>query len=121
MYNILLIDDEDQIRKVISLYLAKHDFAVDTAENGKVGVKKLTEKQYDVLVTDLIMPEQEGIETIIQVKEKHPDLKIIAISGGGKKGNLDFLDSAKILGADEILKKPFVPSQLLQIINELLD
>jgi len=70
--------------------------------------------------TDILMPEKEGIETIRDLKRDHPALKIIAISGGGQSGSMDFLDMARALGADEALQKPFRRAQLVDIINRLL-
>jgi len=73
----------------------------------------------DAVITDLIMPEQEGIDTIIQIRSERPAIKIIAISGGGRIRNIDFLEMAQSLGANEVLAKPFEADELLSSLIRL--
>ena len=117
---ILLIDDEKPFRAVIKQVLSKAGYEVVEAANGVEGINRFNEKPADMIITDIIMPEKEGIETIIELKKAHPWLKLIAMSGGGWYGtDIDF-DMAKRLGA-RTLDKPFALQELLDLINELLN
>ena len=117
---ILLIDDEKPFRSVIKQVLTKAGFEVVEAANGVEGISRFYEKPADMIITDIIMPEKEGIETIIELKKAHPRLKLIAMSGGGWYGtDIDF-DMAKKLGA-RTLDKPFALQELLDLINEMLN
>jgi len=120
MTRILVIDDEELARFTIREILEAADFEVDEAENGRVGVDKQKATPFDLIITDIIMPEKEGVETIIDLKQEFPDLKIIAISGGGRTRNLDFLKLSERFGAAKILAKPFTEGQLLEAVNEVL-
>ncbi|WP_299982521.1 response regulator [Desulfobacula sp.] len=99
MKQILIIDDEAPIRKMLRILLEKNDYAVIDAQDGSQGVKLFKEHKPDLIITDLIMPEKEGLETIIEIKKLNLDTKIIAISGGGVVGPETYLDLAKNLGA----------------------
>lgn len=121
---ILVIEDDDQVRSLIKQMLEIEGYAVECASNGKEGIEKYTEKSADLIITDLIMPEPDGVETIIQLKKIAPDLNIIAISGGGKLGPgrvvaRDYLDIAKCFGAICILAKPFDREELLRTVKEV--
>ncbi|MEI7748420.1 MAG: response regulator [Chlorobiaceae bacterium] len=117
---ILVIDDDDAVRKFISIALKKENHTVFEADNGKTGLQIL-QKQHDIsiMITDLIMPEMEGIETIIEVKQKYPAIKILAISGGGKVSPENYLVLANALGANNTLKKPFSGQELIKVIENL--
>ncbi|MGB5746212.1 MAG: response regulator [Desulfobacterales bacterium] len=117
---ILLIDDEKPFRAVIKQVLSKAGYDVVEAANGVEGINRFYEKPADVIITDIIMPEKEGIETIIELKQAHPEVKLIAMSGGGWYGtDIDF-DMAKKLGA-RTLDKPFALQELLDVVSELLN
>ena len=117
---ILLIDDEKPFRAVIKQVLSKAGYDVVEAGNGVEGINRFYEKPADVIITDIIMPEKEGIETIIELKQAHPEVKLIAMSGGGWYGtDIDF-DMAKKLGA-RTLNKPFELQELLDVVSELLN
>ena len=117
---ILLIDDEKPFRAVIKQVLSKAGYEVVEAANGAEGINRFNDKPADMIITDIIMPEKEGIETIIELKKAHPRLKLIAMSGGGWYGtDIDF-DMAQKLGA-RTLDKPFALQELLDLINELLN
>jgi len=120
MTRILVIDDEELARFTIREILETADFEVDEAENGRVGVDKQKATPFDLIITDIIMPEKEGVETIIDLKQEFPDLKIIAISGGGRTRNLDFLKLSERFGAAKILAKPFTEGQLLEAVHDVL-
>jgi len=111
---ILVIEDDAAVRKFIVTTLKRENHTVLEAENGKEGIRVLQgERDVAVIITDLIMPEKEGIETIMEVKKTNPSIKIMAISGGGKVGPENYLVLADALGANATLKKPFSGQELL--------
>jgi CheY-like chemotaxis protein len=117
---ILLIDDEEAFRSVLKQVLLNAGYEVMEASNGAEGIKSFHERPANIIITDIIMPEKEGIETIIELKKAYPDVKIIAMSGGGWYGtDIDF-DMAKKLGA-RTLDKPFALQELLDVVDELLN
>ncbi|KZK74693.1 MAG: histidine kinase [Pelodictyon luteolum] len=112
--NILVIDDDAAVRKFICTTLLREHHTVLEADNGKTGLQMLAQHpEVELMVTDLIMPEKEGIETIMEARQSHPDLKIVAMSGGGKVGPENYLVLADALGANVTLKKPFSAQELL--------
>ena len=117
---ILVIDDDAAVRKFISTALKTEHYTVFEADNGKTGLMIL-QIQHDisVIITDLIMPEMEGIETIIEVRQKYPAIKILAISGGGKVSPENYLVLANAFGANNTLKKPFSRQELIKVIGNL--
>jgi len=120
MARILLIDDDRLVRQSIRLALSESGHHVEEAENGADGLERITVARPDLVITDLIMPEREGIETILAVRRIAPDLPIIAISGGGRIGPGDLLAAAKRLGATTTLRKPFDDVELIQQIERVL-
>ncbi|MBD3648151.1 MAG: response regulator [Pseudomonadales bacterium] len=119
MSAILVIDDEPQARKFIATVLEGEGFNVSTASNGKEALDLIRHERFDLVVTDLYMPETDGMETIMELRKIHPDVKIIAVSGGGMPG--DVLSFATSLGAEKALAKPFTVNQVISAVNELLD
>jgi two-component system, chemotaxis family, chemotaxis protein CheY len=117
---ILLIDDEALVRRTVGRILHRAGHAVVMAENGHDGVALLQTENPDLVITDIIMPDKEGIETIREIRELRPDLKIIAISGGGRLGNVDYLAMTLKLGASEALTKPFDPAELIEAVSRCL-
>ncbi len=108
MRKALVIDDEYIVREYLRLLLEEEGFAVDVAENGRAGLEILHARgPVDVVVTDLVMPETEGIEVVLTVRRLYPGTKILAVSGGGMFGQHDYLDAARTLGAHGVLAKPF--------------
>jgi CheY-like chemotaxis protein len=121
MARILLIDDDDQFRTLLRKMLEKAGYKdIEEANDGSVGVKLFRQRPFDLVITDIIMPDKEGIETIIELTGDYPQLKIIAMSGGGRVGPQDYLETAKRLGANRTLAKPFNYSELVETVNELL-
>ncbi|WP_026988226.1 response regulator [Fodinicurvata fenggangensis] len=120
MPTILLIDDETSIIEVMGDSLVKAGYEVLPAENGEKGLQLLEKEAVDAVVTDIIMPEKEGLETIIEIRRKQPELPIIAISGGGRTRQLHFLEISRDFGANDVLQKPFKPSQLIASLHSLL-
>ena len=116
---ILVIDDDHLVRYALSRILLSNGYEVVTASDGRRGMAVLRTEHPDVVITDIIMPEQEGIDTIIQIRRERPAIKIIAISGGGRIRNVDFLEMAHSLGASEVIAKPFEANELLSCLIAL--
>jgi DNA-binding NtrC family response regulator len=121
MAQILIIDDEVTIRDLLIKILEREGYETMNASNGKEGVKLYRENPVDLVITDLIMPEKEGIETIMELRRDFRDVKIIAMSGGGKIDPETYLQIAKTLGAIETLAKPFDLKKVLKTVQELLE
>ena len=121
MASILIIDDDNQFRTLLRKMLERKGYEVIEASEGKEGIKLYRNNPADLIITDLIMPEKDGIETIQELKKDFPDIKIIAISGGGRLGPRDYLNVAKMLGAQKTLTKPIELPDLLKAIEELLE
>jgi DNA-binding response OmpR family regulator len=121
MAKILVFDDEYSILLMIKKMLEKAGHEVDVALNGKDGMALFERNNPDLLITDIIMPEKEGLETIFELRRKYPKLKIIAISGGGSIGPEGYLPSAKIFGANIVMSKPLVHKEFLQAVESLLN
>jgi DNA-binding response OmpR family regulator len=117
---ILLIDDDTLIRRSVARVLLQNGHDVLTAEDGIRGLELYQREKFDLIVTDIYMPRQEGIETILTLRRGDPDTKIIAISGGGQTGNTDALEMARLLGANGIIEKPFRTDQLLAKIQAVM-
>lgn len=120
MSAILVIDDDASVREVVREMLELEGHAVTMAENGQEAMSKLTGGGFDLVITDLIMPEKEGIETIAEIRRRSSAIPIVAISGGGRLGPGDYLETARYIGADATLAKPFTRQELLTTIESLL-
>ncbi|KAB2887928.1 MAG: response regulator [Desulfobulbaceae bacterium] len=120
MPDILVIDDDDSFRSMLCKMLARAGYSVLDSQDGRRAAAMVREHAIPLVVTDLIMPDQEGIETIIQLRREFPDVKIVAISGGGRGSSDIYLDSAMRLGATRCFAKPFKTEPFLQAIRELL-
>ena len=120
MARILIIDDDAIIRRMLGLMLTKAGYEVVDAADGQAGIELFRENDIDLVLTDLIMPEKEGIEMILELKNDFPDVKIIAMSGGAQMGPEGYLQLADALGAQRTLKKPIVREDLLGAITEIL-
>lgn len=116
---ILVIDDEVYIREGLKQVLQMEAYEVQVAADGKEAIALIQKDIPDIIITDIIMPEKDGVEVICNVKEKYPDIKIIAISGGGRISAHDYLKIAKQLGANTILTKPFSSNDLIMEIQKL--
>jgi CheY-like chemotaxis protein len=117
---ILIIDDEPMIRHMVARLLHRAGYPTVSAANGRQGFLCFCRDRPELVITDLIMPEREGIETIRQIRRERPDLPIIAMSGSTNSGGADFLAMAQELGATEILRKPFEPLDLLDCVTRCL-
>lgn len=122
MSRILIIDDDDHIRAMVIKMLEKAGHInVEEAADGIIGMKLLRQHTFDLVITDIIMPDKDGIEMITELRRNYPQLKIIAMSGGGKIGPHSYLEMAKYLGAGRTLEKPFKQSDLIDAVQGLLN
>lgn len=122
MSRILVIEDDNTMRMIVTRMLKSAGHEVDEASNGVEGLGVFKENEPDLIITDIVMPEKEGIETIRDLRHLVPDARIIAISGAVAYGAVanSYLRFAQRLGADEVLAKPFVAADLLRLIDRLL-
>jgi CheY-like chemotaxis protein len=121
MPGVLLVEDDKELREMLKLSLLRKNFTVIEAENGRDAITHFKPSMTDLVVTDLIMPEEDGLKVVIKLRELKPSIKIIAISGGGKVGPGSYLNLAKALGADAIYSKPFSINDLISKIEQLLE
>jgi DNA-binding response OmpR family regulator len=119
--SVLVIDDDPRICRLIAMGFERKGYTVFEASNGRAGLKIFHAEQPDLVITDILMPEMEGIQTIMEMKKAGPGApKIIAISGGGRLVGREFLKWASHLGADEVMAKPFRVSALVALARDLL-
>ena len=121
MATILVIDDEEEIRNILQTILEEAGHEVSLAENGAEGLSLFREEPTDIVITDLIMPGKEGIETIRDLRAQFPKVKIIAISGRGGSYTNANLDRAVMIGADRSVAKPFGINEILGVGGELIE
>jgi CheY-like chemotaxis protein len=121
MKNILVIDDEPQIRSMVRLILERAGYGVMEAPDGLEGIARFREKPADLIITDLIMPNRDGIGMIIELKKEFPEVKIIAMSGGGLNRPEGYLRGALKLGASCTLAKPINRQELLRAVKDTLE
>lgn len=121
MAKILIVDDEPQLRVMLTHMLEMDEHDVVEAVNGVDGVRMYRECQPDLVITDLVMPEQNGIDMLLELKKESPNVKILAISGGGGiTGSFDYLPIAKLIGARQVLKKPFGVDELREAVSTVM-
>ena len=121
MKRILIIDDETNILLMLKKMLERAGYEIDLASNGEEGLRLFRNAPSDLVITDIIMPEKEGLETIREMRKMQPEMKIIAMSGGGKISADNYLETAKIFGASRIMEKPFTQQAMVSIVKELLE
>jgi len=117
---ILIIEDDEELREMIKTALIRKDHVVLEAGNGKDALIHFKPSVTDLVITDLIMPDEDGLKVIIKIREMKKGIKVIAISGGGKAGPGSYLNLAKALGADAVYSKPFSINDLILKIEDLL-
>ena len=120
MKNILIVDDDAMLQSLIRDAL-NCEFDIETACNGQQALEFIVNNRFDLIITDLVMPELNGIELVMKLQETNPKQKVIAISGGGGiNGRFDYLSVAQLIGACKILRKPFSIVELRNVIEETL-
>jgi len=116
MTTVLIIEDDDEIREMLSLLLMGAGYVVRTAAHGREGIRVARNEPIDIVITDILMPVQEGIETIAELGRQFPQVKIIAMSGGGIVQPEDYLATAQMFGAAMAISKPFDADEILQAV-----
>lgn len=120
MANILIIDDNEDLRETLLLLLEEEGYAALAAGDGASGVRAFAETRPDLVITDMLMPGSDGIETIRTIRALDPQARIVAMSGGALIGDAYYLRMAKTLGAMQVLSKPFEAADLVRIIEACL-
>lgn len=120
MARIVVIDDDEQIRETVRRVLESRGHSVEDADQGAGGIAYVAQRAPDLVITDILMPGQDGIEVLVELRKAFPTLKVIAMSGGDGRGLLNLLEDAELLGADRTLPKPFTPAELIAAVNAVL-
>jgi CheY-like chemotaxis protein len=115
--SILVVDDEADILAIARLLLVKAGYEVDCVERGDEAIKRMDSRGYDLVITDMLMPEMDGVELITSVRRMNPDQRILAMSGGGHAPRENYLQIASMYGVNGVLPKPFNRDQLLEAIS----
>lgn len=121
MAGVLIVEDEKELREMLKTSLLRRKINVFEATDGKDAIIHFKPSITDLVITDIIMPEEDGLKVIMKLRELKPTIKIIAISGGGKSGPGSYLKLAKALGADAVFSKPFSVNELISKIEELVN
>ena len=120
MARILVIDDDEIMNDMVIQMLSKAGYDAEGAKDGNSGLELLESKPFDLIITDIVMPDKEGLETIFEIRSKNKTIPIIAISGGGKISPEQYLHMAQQLGADYTFQKPFNKEPFLAAVRECL-
>jgi len=120
MPHILIIDDDTAIRSVFEQLLQSKGYSVETASEGKAGLEKMHARKPDLIITDIMMPEMDGLEVVQRIRDEHPKLPVIAISGGMQTTSMNFLPLAERFGACKVFEKPIALAKLVEAIENLL-
>ncbi len=121
MAKILIIDDSVDFRRMLNRLLTREKYQVVEASNGDEGLAAYHQDQIDLVITDIFMPDKDGLETVMELRNINPDVKIIAVSGGGTKVKLNYLPQIEDFGVQKTFEKPFVNDELLVAVRELLE
>lgn len=122
MKTYLVVDDEIVVGEMISDMLSDSDINIELALNGEEAINILSQKKIDLVVTDIVMPGKNGIDLIMKLKDSYADIPVVAISGGGGiDGRFDYLEIAKLVGANSILRKPFSLESLKKSVSTALN
>lgn len=120
MQSILIIEDDEFVQQMLKQTFERAGYDVATASNGRIGLDLYQSRSFHVVITDLIMPDMEGIETITHLRKKNPEVKIVAISGGGRNNPQGYLFLAEKLGAARTFTKPVDRDELLTAVKDLV-
>ena len=120
--NLLIVDDDDSVRVLLKEMLGVQEYNIQEAMDGSQAWDKLEKFPINLVITDLVMPNTNGIDLIMKLRKTYPDVAILAISGGGGvSGRYDYLPVAKLLGVGDILQKPFSANDLRGKVSEILE
>jgi DNA-binding response OmpR family regulator len=119
-HSVLIIEDDEFVKNMLRQTFKQAGYEVATASNGRIGLQLFQSEPFDIVITDLIMPDMEGIETITHLRKCNPGVKVIAISGGGRNRPDDYLHLASKLGASKTFTKPVDRNELLDAVRKLI-
>lgn len=119
MARILIVDDDPHVREMLRQHLEKAEYEIHEADDGDKGISCLRRHSIDLVITDVIMPRQEGISMLVAIRKEFPDVKVIAISGGGHISSEDYLDIAGKFGAIRTFSKPLKMEKLLAAVQDI--
>ncbi len=120
MKTVLIIDDDDMFREMLKRLLDREGYKVVEAGNGNLGIDQFQKSYPDLVVCDMIMPDKEGIETIVDLQKLNSEIPIIAVSGGGRAGPESYLPLAKAMGAKKVFSKPFDNKEFLEFVSNCI-
>ena len=120
MGKILIADDDGEVRVTLQKLFQMDGHEVELARDGLEAMRMLDDGRYDLMVTDIVMPNREGLESIMETRRKHPEVRLIAISGGGRERTESYLRMAETFGAEAVFRKPFSPREMLETVSQLL-
>jgi two-component system chemotaxis response regulator CheY len=120
MAEILIADDDESLRELLAEVLTDAGHQVTQAGDGRVAISLLRQRSFAVVVTDMLMPDADGAEVLAALRGRQPKPWLVVISGGGSIDAASYLQMARVFGADEVLQKPFPPSQLIALLGRLL-
>jgi len=118
--SILVIDDQEPIRRIVRRALENERHAVLDASDGELGMQILERETVDFVITDIFMPELDGIQTLREIRKRFPAVRVIAMSGGDSTGLLDLRKDAELLGAVKSLQKPFTAREIVDVVRAVL-
>lgn len=120
MAAILVVEDDPQFIETVGKMLGRDQHAVVKVTDGEEALEALAGESFDLVVLDIIMPNKEGLETLVEIRERFPELRVLCMSGGGRSGNFDPLQLSEKFGAHATIAKPFRPAELRQRVNDCL-
>jgi DNA-binding response OmpR family regulator len=120
MARIVIIEDDESMRAMLTAMTEWMGHEVYAEDNGNTGLRRVRDCLPDLVITDMVMPEKEGVETIMELRRNYPKIKVIAMSGGGRNSSSDYLVLAKKLGAHYVLTKPFSRDELKIALESVL-
>lgn len=119
MTRVLILEDSEDYRNLLRAALEVEGFEVATAANGERALQLMARRPADLILTDLFMPDKDGLETIMELRERYPDVRIVAMSGWHSRAGVDYLHVAREIGAAHTLRKPFALSDLMGVLRQL--
>lgn len=120
MAKILVVDDDEMVRKTVTAFLQQAGHSVITADDGREAIGRVSDCALDLVITDILMPERDGLELIAWLRRRGATIRILAMSGGGRTRSMEFLPAAASFGATATIKKPFTRDQFISKVTELL-
>lgn len=118
MFKILIVDDEVQIRESLKIFLERNGYTVTVASDGAEALLRISSELFNLVVMDIIMPEKDGVELLVEIRKVDKSMPVIAMTGGGRIGKQNYLQMAKALGANAVLTKPYDLDEFLSIVKE---